>query len=217
PPKPGLSRKCISIYLYTKDRPAEEIAPLHGTFYVQRPLPEGIKAGHTLSADEVTDIKRLLTKRDGWIKFYQDQELKFSRESDVSADYIRELLASVRLPFTGYLLQKPGSAKGVFADGWASSHLQVTATPSKTIKSLRVRGWIPEDRASGMRLRATVDGKAAGEFEPKPGREFEWALDLPSKLSREFTLNIEAEGLVKKPGGDDRDLAFVLIEVQAQH
>src|SRR5262249_47342971 len=161
--------------------------------YVQRPLPDGIKGGHTLSADEVTDIKRLLTKRDGWLKFYQDQELKFSRESDVSANYIRELLASLRLPFTGYLLQKQGSAKGVYADGWASSHVQVTATPSKTVKSLRLRGWIPGDRAPGMRLRATIDGKPAGDIEPKPGREFEWKLDLPSKLSREFTLTVDAE------------------------
>ena len=216
PPKPGLSRKCISIYLYTKDRPKEEIAPLHGTFYVQRPLPEGIKAGHTLSADEVTDIKRLLTKRDGWIKFYQDQELKFSREADTSASYVRELLASVRLPFTGYLLQKPGSAKGFYADGWASSHLQVTASPSKTVKSLRVRGWIPEDR-KGLRLRASVDGKPAGELEPKPGREFEWKLELPSRLAKEFTLAVDAENPVKQTGGDDRDLAYVLLEVQAQH
>jgi hypothetical protein len=31
------SRKCISIYLYTRERPVEEIAGEHGTFYVQRP------------------------------------------------------------------------------------------------------------------------------------------------------------------------------------
>ena len=123
----------------------------------------------------------------------------------------------MRLPFTGYLLQKPGSAKGVYADGWASSHVEVTATPSKTVKSLRVRGWIPGDRAKGMRLRASVDGKPAGQLEPKPGREFEWKLDLPSKLSKTFILNIDAEGLVKQAGGDDRDLVFVLLEVQAQH
>src|SRR5260370_715803 len=30
------SRKSVSIYLYTRERPAGEIAPVHGTFYVQR-------------------------------------------------------------------------------------------------------------------------------------------------------------------------------------
>ena len=40
--KRHLSRKSISIYLYTKDRPEGEIAPSHGTFYVQRPLPANV-------------------------------------------------------------------------------------------------------------------------------------------------------------------------------
>src|ERR1039457_5874506 len=49
PDKRHLTRKSISIYLYTKERPPQEIAPLHGTFYVQRPLPPEIREGHTLS------------------------------------------------------------------------------------------------------------------------------------------------------------------------
>jgi 2OG-Fe(II) oxygenase superfamily len=36
--KKHLSRKLLSIYLYTRDRPAEQIVPPHSTFYVQRPL-----------------------------------------------------------------------------------------------------------------------------------------------------------------------------------
>ena len=78
--KRGLSRKCISVYLYTKRRPKDEIAPPHGTFYVQRPLPPEIKAGRVLTGADVEEIKRLLTRRDGWIKQYQERELQFGRE-----------------------------------------------------------------------------------------------------------------------------------------
>ena len=46
-----LSRKCLSIYLYTKERPAHEIAGPHGTFYVQRPFPERFKAGDQLPSE----------------------------------------------------------------------------------------------------------------------------------------------------------------------
>ena len=215
--KAGLSRKCISIYLYTQDRPQEEIAPLHGTFYVQRPLPERMVAGRALDAQDLQDLKRLLIKRDDWIKHYQAQELKFSRESDTAADYIRELLASVRLPFTGYLLQKPRSAKGAYGDGWVSSRLEVAAIPSKTVKGLLIKGWIPETHGLGMKLSANIDGKPAGHTELKPGRPFEWKLDLPGKLSGEFTLSIETQGLKKVEGGDGRELAFILTEIQAQH
>jgi hypothetical protein len=78
----AVARKCISIYLYTKDRPGDEIAPIHATFYVQRPLPTTIQEGHVLTREDVYELKRLLIRRDGWIKYYQDQELSFSRERD---------------------------------------------------------------------------------------------------------------------------------------
>ena len=88
PDKRDLSRKCISIYLYTKTRPQQEIAPPHSTFYVQRPLPKHIAPGHTLTAGDVDEIKRLMIFRDGWIKEYQRQELQRGREMTSLAGYI---------------------------------------------------------------------------------------------------------------------------------
>ena len=78
--KRHLSRKSISIYLYTKDRPPEEIAPMHGTFYVQRPLPKQIAAGHTLTEADAENLRWLLKVRDGWIQSYQRMELEKNRE-----------------------------------------------------------------------------------------------------------------------------------------
>jgi len=78
--KRPLSRKCNSVYLYTRSRPAGEIAPPHGTFYVQRPLPAQIVPGHVLSVEDTAEIERLLKARDGWIKQYQRRELELGRE-----------------------------------------------------------------------------------------------------------------------------------------
>jgi Rps23 Pro-64 3,4-dihydroxylase Tpa1-like proline 4-hydroxylase len=89
--KQHLSRKSISIYLYTRDRPANEIVPEHGTFYVQRPLPEYIQAGHTLSAQDVKDLKDLLVRRDSWIEHYQGAQLVVSGQMGTLNDRIREL------------------------------------------------------------------------------------------------------------------------------
>jgi len=76
--KKHLSRKLLSIYLYTRDRPAAEIVPSHGTFYVQRPLPARIKTGYTLREEDVRQIEELFQRRDDWIEHYQKKELRDS-------------------------------------------------------------------------------------------------------------------------------------------
>lgn len=60
----ALTRRSIALYFYTRERPADELAPLHSTIYVDRPLPERFRAGHTLSEQDVQELKVLLARRD---------------------------------------------------------------------------------------------------------------------------------------------------------
>lgn len=60
----GISRKSIALYFYTEDRPAEELADTHSTIYVDRPLPDHLRSGHTLTDDDVQALKVLLKRRD---------------------------------------------------------------------------------------------------------------------------------------------------------
>jgi 2OG-Fe(II) oxygenase superfamily len=69
--KRGLSRKSFSIYLYTKDRPAEDVVAPHTTFYVPRPLPARIAAGATLTEDEAQEVRVAVASRDGLLRMYQ--------------------------------------------------------------------------------------------------------------------------------------------------
>jgi hypothetical protein len=66
-----LSRKSFSIYLYTKDRPVEDVVAPHTTFYVPPPLPEHIVAGATLSELDAQQLRIALQTRDGLIRMYQ--------------------------------------------------------------------------------------------------------------------------------------------------
>jgi len=59
-----LSRRSIALYFYTRERPAEELADTHSTIYVDRPLPDRYRAGHTLSKHDVEEIQVLLARRD---------------------------------------------------------------------------------------------------------------------------------------------------------
>lgn len=75
------SRKSISVYLYTKERPKNELAPSHSTFYVQRPLPLRFRPGYQLTPSDIMELQTLLEKRDSWIEQYQKQEPTRSTES----------------------------------------------------------------------------------------------------------------------------------------
>ncbi|MBN7795022.1 2OG-Fe(II) oxygenase [Parahaliea mediterranea] len=82
PPALGTSRKSISIYLFSRSRPASEQAPRHATFYVQPPLPEKFRAGLTLAPEHERELRGCIAKRDNWINFYQNEVLKHSGRAE---------------------------------------------------------------------------------------------------------------------------------------
>lgn len=91
PGKHGLTRKCISIYLYTRERPAEEIVPVHGTFYVQGPLPGRMVPGYRLVEADVQELRRLLEERDDWIQSYQRMRRSKRGDNHGLREYARSL------------------------------------------------------------------------------------------------------------------------------
>ena len=213
--KRHLSRKSISIYLYTRERPAEEIAPMHGTFYVQRFLPERISAGRTLTAEDVAELQKLLIRRDGWIEMYQRMELDRNRELAERDRLLLELRDLVRVPLTGYMLQE--EARGVHRDDWVTHHAEIAIRPLLPVSSLVLRGWRLES-APEARLRIAIDGAPAGEF-LVGGAEFTLRVRPPRPLRTTFrlTLDLEDSGNLSKSSGDPRDLAFVLWEIRGRH
>lgn len=78
PEAAGVSRRSIAVYFYTRERPGVELAPSHGTRYVQRPLSDRIEPGHTLGEEDVEELRGLVRRRDAQIKFLYERELEFS-------------------------------------------------------------------------------------------------------------------------------------------
>jgi hypothetical protein len=76
--KKHLSRKSLAMYFYTKERPPAEIVGAHTTFYIQRPLPPTVQPGQVLSHEDYHLIRHLIDKRDAFLKFYQDKEIRDS-------------------------------------------------------------------------------------------------------------------------------------------
>lgn len=106
PDRRDLSRKSLSIYLYTEDRPADEKAPPHGTFYVPRPMPAHLVPGHTLTADDVAQIRNLTARRDQMIAFLQKKELDDSAKYETLIRALGPVQKLLKVPVVGYAARK---------------------------------------------------------------------------------------------------------------
>ncbi len=209
------SRKSISIYLYTKERPEHEIAPSHGTFYVQRPLPANIVPGHVLTEGDVFDLKSLIVRRDGWIELYQKMEMDRNREIDRLGKYAQLLRANVRLPVTGYVVQE-GPTAGVYGDGWIEPEMVVHLRPLEPVSSLTLHAHRPPE-AGGGRVRLLIDGVETASSVVESG-ESEVTATFRRDKDEPFTLKVFFEPHERwSPAGDDRDLALMVTGIRVEH
>lgn len=97
PDKGHVSRRSFAIYFYTDSRPVDETADEHSTVYVERHLPERFASGYTLSEEDVSELRRLLTRRDQHLQrlYRQVQEanrrIKRSRPDSVATGLRRRI------------------------------------------------------------------------------------------------------------------------------
>ena len=209
------SRRSVSIYLYTRERPEEEIAPVHRTFYVQRPLPDWVKPGHVLSEEECRELRHAADRRDKWIESYQRMELEKSGQIAQHVAYLHDIFSRLRAPLTGYWLQE-GASAGLYADGWVQPRCGLGIRPLRPVTAVRLRGWRPEYAPQSALVTLEINGVIAAEQAVGRGL-FEVEVSGPEfPLIETSHLKIKSTGAFR-PEGDDRDLAFVLMEIRAEH
>jgi len=207
--KKHLSRKMLSVYLYTKERPAEEIAPPHGTCYVQRPLPRHLAAGHTLTEEDVRQLEDLLWRRDTWIEIYQKKELADSRRIQ---DLVNSTRETPQVPLSGDGVQE-GQARGIWADGWIGSPFEVAIRLQMPVDSILIEGFLPEQTLPEVELRVSVNDAVVQRGTFQPG-EISWSVPSEANAGELIHLRIVSDrsfcpmraGL----GADGRELVMVL-------
>lgn len=84
--RPGLTRRSIALYFYTEDRPADEVADRHTTYYVNRQLPSHFVEGRTLDADDAGELQQLIAQRDAHIRmlYAENTALRKAQDAGVS-------------------------------------------------------------------------------------------------------------------------------------
>ncbi len=177
---------------------------------MHRPLDARFREGYTLSAADEKDLLFQTDRRDKWIEKYQQMELDLGRELQHKNAYIIDLLARVRAPITGFALQE-GPSEGLYADGWAACHVRFNVRPVTDAARITIRGWRPAQPGSTPALTLGVDGKSVTATPDAESFEVHLEIDQPTMLPHSIAIDREPRLVIDN---DDRELAFVLIEVR---
>lgn len=217
--KRHLSRKALAIYFYTKDRPAAEIAPLHGTFYWHWPLDARYRAGYVLTETDETELKQAVAMRDAFIGFYQNKELELSGQIRDQGAYIASILGGLRAPVMGYAVQQ-GESQGLMPDGWTGGRATFTLVPERPVYGLEVRGWLPDHLRELPTVTLRIDGR---EMAVQPAANGPWSLGVrfAAPLSEAIAVELDCDrtfsGKRQGVNEDTRELGFNLMAVRLSH
>lgn len=219
----GISRKLISIYLYTKDRPQDEIAPSHGTFYIPYPpnsLEAQDKAGQhmlqkmfqanavAISYNDYSEMLRLVEKRDKLLKASYEKEKHLSGEIEKYTKYFKELFSAIHPNIQGFVTPMNGKTKGYFHDKWVLDNFTTTVTVARQAESLKFRGWTPDNQKLNLKI---VLGNVISEQTVSSGM---FEISIPTRIAQGTQLEINlltARVSGRTNNNDGRgDLMFIL-------
>lgn len=79
PDRREVSRRSFAMYLYTRERPGCQLIPHDITIYTDRPLPERIRAGRTLTQEDVAELETLLARRDRKLEYLYGRAICYAQ------------------------------------------------------------------------------------------------------------------------------------------
>lgn len=203
-----ISRKSFAVYLYSKERPSSEIAPPHRTFYVSRPPPAHIKAGHLLTKDDEQKISHCIRRRDQHIFMYQKLELELSSQIQGLTHHLKEIQSSLKCETLGYVKQV-GLAEGYSPDHWINGAFKATFSPVRTVERCEIRALLPVKTEREGRISIKIGSHAVKESILPVGTPVVISIDLEVPLDSPFTVEITGDTFTPRSLGlnnDDRPL-----------
>jgi hypothetical protein len=73
------SRRSFAMYLYTRERPELPLIPHDVTIYTDRPLPERLHAGYTLTQADVDELAALVSRRDRKLEYLYGRAIDYAQ------------------------------------------------------------------------------------------------------------------------------------------
>jgi hypothetical protein len=205
-----LSRKSFTIYMYTKDRPKEEIAPKHGTIYVPAGTPKQLTAGHTLTDGDVQELSALFKSRNAYLQGMYERESKLMEQVEAA----KKLRVKMRVPTVGYVRQE-GPADGVEPGNNAiSGDASMSFKVLRPIQSVSLRCRLAQHVARAV-VKYTVDGQSQEIEHVANGRAFEVPFQVAVKGGKSLGIQVEVKEMERLAGfGEERRTALFIDEIQ---
>lgn len=217
------TRRSLSMYFYSKERPEHEVHAEHTTFFVPRGLPERFREGHTLTREDAEELDQLMGQRERLIALYQREQGTRENDSAQAARLriqIAELRAQRHIPTMGYV-RSESDVSGMYDEGgWCGAQLQFTIRAARPVRAMTVRAIIPQGIPEGSELHVEAGGKELVRARAVPGLiEVAGAVGLEAGSRCAFRIGISATANHKALGlsGDERDLGFRLECITFEH
>lgn len=215
----SVSRKSFAIYLYTRERAANETAPPHATIYVPELMPNGWQAGRTLSSTDLAELDNRFARIRSQLRFLYDREKEFGRRIANLESALSEIRDSQRLELQGYAIQPRGTS-GMWFDGWVSRELSAVFVPTRKASSLTLELWAPRQLPDDQVLQIEIDGVTFTQILVR-GAKTPVTLGLSSCKGREVVLRVLAQ-LAWVPAqaadsADERELAYKILGASLDH
>ena len=153
----NISRKSFAIYLYTQDRPSEEVQAEHSTVYAPKGLPQHIQAGYTLDHDDLLSIKKSLERRDRHLKRLYAREIAQAQTINTLKDDLSRSRKNFRLNIYGYADQLSINPLP-FSDGWISGNLNLEIAALEDIRQIQINTVIPDSAHYHQEISVLING-----------------------------------------------------------
>lgn len=217
--KQSLSRKSFAIYLYTRQRPAQETAPPHATIYVPDALPADLAAGKLLDQADVHELQARFTRLRTQLRYLYDREKQFGAQAARLEHALDEARDAYRVPLQGYATQ-PQAPRGMWVDRWVGRELNLTIEPQRAVKGLTLELWAPDQLDGEQVLDLDINGQR-WQHHVARGARSNAALSFKCPAGGKIDVRVQAQRsfVPAQLGGsaDDRELAWRLLGVTVTH
>ena len=200
-----LTRKSFAIYLYTKERPADQTAASHSTIYVPFEMPDELQPGSVLTDEDHQLLKSRFSEYRHMLKLQYDRQLRMSEE----------FRSGYRMDLQGYAVQtRPPT--GRWPDTWVSSDFSTEFIATRPVRGLRLEIAVPPKMESKQVLEIKA-GEWSGAEELQPGDERMVELPITLEAGQSAEVTIHASTTWTPEGGDTRALAYRIVSATLEH
>jgi len=214
--KKSLSRKSFAIYLYTKQRPAEETAPSHATIYVPDTMPTSLRSGVPLADSDVMELAARFARLRAQLHFLYEREKQFAAQIAALEGALAEARSAVRLPLQGYVTQ-PRAPSGLWPDGWVGRELRASFVPQRKMRAVVLEMWAPAQLAGAQILDVDINGRRWQQH-VAAGSRVRATFDVRAPVGGTIDIRISATRSFVPAhagtSGDERELAWKLLAAE---